>query len=143
MAQCNPPITISTVYDCGVICSKWNDAPLPKFEYKKFRLIQKSEFFDSGVIQDREFKWQFFLQEDFLLYETAWGKLNDLIPNLSFSTYGSLLLGYNYQNIINFLELTPSTSLTQSDTITVRLEVKDCDGIKSTMKSNKYKFNKQ
>ena len=106
-------------------------------------LIQNSEFFDSGIIQDRLFKWEFRVK-DYLFYETDWGGLNDFITEINNgSTYGTLKLGLNHVSIINFFNNLPHTILTTTDTIVATLKVKDCDGIQNSIESNKYKFNKK
>jgi hypothetical protein len=59
MAQCKQPVTISTIYECATFCDKWNTPPIPKFVFERNMLIQKCDFFDSGIIQNRLFKWEF------------------------------------------------------------------------------------
>lgn len=142
MAQCKQPVTISTIYECATFCDKWNTPPIPKFFYNKNMLIQNCDFFDSGVIQSRLFKWQFKCK-DHLFYETDWGSMNDFIVDINNgSTYGTLKLGVKHKSIITFFNSLPHTKLTSSDTVVVTLKVKDCDGIQSNIESNKYKFNK-
>lgn len=143
MAQCNQPVTISTIYECATFCTEWNVAPVPKFLYNKNFLIQNSEFFDSGIIQNRLFKWQFKCQ-NYLFFETDWGGMNDFISEINNgSTYGTLKLGLNNVSIVNFINSLPSTIITTNETIVITLQVKDCDGIINNAMSNKYKFNKK
>lgn len=143
MGQCKQQILISTIYDCATFCEKWNDAPIPKINISKNFLIQDSQFFDSGIIQNRRFKW-LFSSRDYLFYETDWGGMSEFILDMNNgSTYSSLKLGVNHAIILNFLNSLPNTILTTSDPITVQLKIKDCDGFENNIESNKYKFNKK
>lgn len=143
MAQCKQPVTISTIYECATFCDKWNTPPIPKFVFERNMLIQKCDFFDSGIIQNRLFKWEFRC-DGYLFYETDWGGMNDYIIEMNNgSTYGTLKLGLNHVSIVNFFNSLPHTILTTTDTVVVTLKVTDCDGIQNSIESNKYKFNKK
>ncbi len=143
MGLCKQNITVSTVFECAKICKKWNDAPIPKIKLGKNYLIQDAVFFDSGIIQNRQFKWKF-RSNDYLFYESDWGGMNDFIPEMNnVSTYSAIKLGVNNTSIVSFINSLDSTLITSSDTIVVTLSVIDCDGIYGVAESNKYKFNKK
>lgn len=142
MSRCTPTTEIMTIYDCATFCEKWNDSPLAYFRYHKNKLIQNSVFFDSGVMNNRQFKW-IFKSLDYEIYNTGWGTMNNAISGLSGSTFAVLDLGLNNIKIINYLSTLPSIQITTKDSITISLKVKDCDGYENKNDSNKYKFNKQ
>jgi len=143
MSLCKQNITINTTFECGGICKKWNDAPISKIKIEKNNLIQTCTFFDSGVMQNRLFKW-IFRCKDHLFYESDWGGMNDFIPEVNnTSTYGTIKLGSKNNSIIYFINTLPSTKIISSDTVVITLSVIDCDGIPSVSESNKYKFNKK
>lgn len=143
MGQCKEFVTISTTYDCATFCKKWNEPPIPLFFYGKNFLIQSSSFFDSGIVADRLFKWTF-KSFDYTFYETPWGKGADTITDMNNgSTYAALRLGFDNQDVVTFINSLPNTLITPSDPIEITLSVTDCDGIKNTVQSNKYKFNKK
>lgn len=143
MGQCKPFVTISTVYDCATFCKKWNEPPIPSFFYGKYHLIQKSSFFDSGIIANRLFKWTF-KSSGYVFYETAWGKASEIITEMNNgSTYGAIRLGFDNNNIVSFINSLPNTEITPSTPIEITLSVRDCDGIENKVQSNKFKFNKK
>lgn len=145
MAQCKEVITISTTYGCAVFCDKWNEPPLAKLKYfsKGYRLLQDCVFYDSKIIQNRKFRWNFKCK-DFLIYQTSWGGLNDFIPEMgNGSTYGAIRVGVNNTIIINFLNSLPTTIINTDELIIITIETQDCDGITNAIESNKYKFNKK
>jgi len=143
MGQCKEFVNISTIYECGSFCRKWNTAPVPRFFLKKFFLVQDSTFYDSGNIGERLFKWVI-KSRGYLVYETGWGSLGDDITEMNNgSTYGSLRLGVENNGIVNFINSLPNTIIKKDDPIQITLMVKDCDGIQSTIESNKFNFNKK
>lgn len=143
MGQCKELVTISTIYDCAVFCKKWNNPPIPKFIVNKNFLIQDCVFFDSGVIQERLFKWIFKCSGS-IIYESSWGGLSDNITEMNNgSTYGSIKLGFENIAIVNFINSLPFTLIDKHDTIEITLSIKDCDGITNKAQSNRYKFNKK
>lgn len=143
MSLCKTNIIINNTFECGSICKKWNDAPLSKIRVEKNNLIQDCTFFDSGVIQNRLFKWKF-RSQNYLFYESEWGGMNDFIPEMNNnSTYGTIKLGSKNNTIINFINNLPSTLIVSTDNIVITLSVIDCDGVVSVSESNKYKFNKK
>jgi hypothetical protein len=106
-------------------------------------LIQKSSFFDSGIIADRLFKWTF-KSSGYVFYETAWGKASQIITEMNNgSTYGAIRLGFDNNNIVSFINSLPNTEITPSTPIEITLSVRDCDGIENKVQSNKFKFNKK
>lgn len=142
MALCKPTKNIEVRYECAAFCDKWNDLPIPSFKFVKFKLIQNSTFFDSGIINNRQFKWTF-ESRGYEIYNTDWGIFNNSISGLIGSTYGVLDLGLSNIKVINFLSNLPSIQILTTDPITITLSVKDCDGFENKILSNKYKFNKK
>lgn len=140
--SCNKIISSETIYGCAEFCEKWNKLPIPKFKLgPKNSLIQDCQFFDTGVIQNRQYKW-IISTVDHIIIEFGYGSSNTLISAFNNgSTFSSLRLGFNNLSLVNYLNSLSTVKIKSSDPIYISLKVKDCDGFESAIESNKYKFN--
>ncbi len=139
--RCQNITNTVTEYGCAFFCEKKNNPPIPLFIYDNFRLIEKSYFFDSGVFNGRTYKWSIYIDDvycDSFGYEKAKEPITQLNNN---SSYGSINLGKNNLNIVNYINSLPNYTLTKKNNVKIKLDVIDCDGIKNVAMSNTYSFN--
>lgn len=135
---------IDNIYtiSCAVLCDKPNDAPVAKFRFEDFFLIDESEFYDGGSTNLRQVNWKVWVS-DYLVYDFGWGYYTDIIPDIgNGSIYSIFDVGQNNQDIITLIEGLPSVNVTNKITFTITLSVKDDSGVESTITENTYLFHK-
>ena len=141
--SCNTPITVVERIICARLCTeRFNDTPVAVLNFSGITLSDDSLYYDSGVTASREIRWGVYVGNT-LIYDFGFNGANDTITELgNGSTYGSIDMGVNNQDMIYFLDNLPNTIIPIGTTFSMYIEVRDDTGVMSQNISNVFMFTK-